>query len=513
MSYQVLARKWRPKNFDEVVGQDQIVRVLKNALSQQRLHHAYLFSGTRGVGKTTLARIFAKCLNCDIGITSTPCGKCNACLEVDKGTFIDLIEVDAASKTKIEDTRELLDNVQYLPAKGRYRVYLIDEVHMLSGHSFNALLKTLEEPPDHVKFLFATTDPHKLPMTILSRCLQFNLRSLSAEIIQRQLGHILRAEGIYYEDEALHLIGMNAKGSVRDALSLLDQAIVFGVNSVKIQDVRKMMRSIDHGKIMELLIELSKNNIKRMLELIDELAVLAIDFWDAMDGILEILHSVAVKQLLPDHISGPPADDEIVSKLASAFTKEDTQLYYQIALLAKRDLVFAANPKQGFEMMVLRMFAFYPDSSTSVNTVEFIPIKEKDELLTNKSSSVLMDNKQLDLEKLEITEPTRVVLQHCLVSKITENEVELLVDPNQKIWLNKKHEDRIREAITKYYNRPFGLTIKVGPFNMPTVGNSAKEFRQREAQKNLEAVAGNPVIRNLKENFGAELVTDFFSDS
>src|SRR3972149_8010027 len=293
MSYQVLARKWRPKNFAEVAGQEHILRALTNALTQKRLHHAYLFSGTRGVGKTTIARILAKCLNCETDITPTPCGKCDTCTEIDAGRLIDLIEVDAASRTKVEDTRDLLDNVQYLPTKSRYKIYIIDEVHMLSGHSFNALLKTLEEPPEHVKFLLATTDPQKLPVTVLSRCLQFNLKTLSPELIQKQLQHILTQENISYEDQALHQLALSANGSVRDALSLLDQAIAFGLNKIIATDVKAMLGTSDIRKIFTLLEALTANNANMILEIINLLAESATDFMSIIDDLLEILHQIS----------------------------------------------------------------------------------------------------------------------------------------------------------------------------------------------------------------------------
>lgn len=360
--YQVLARKWRPKVFPEVVGQEHVLRALTNALEQKRLHHAYLFTGTRGVGKTTIARILAKCLNCNSGVTATPCGVCDGCVEIDAGRFIDLIEVDAASRTKVEDTRDLLDNVQYLPVAGRYKIYIIDEVHMLSNHSFNALLKTLEEPPAHVKFLLATTDPQKLPVTILSRCLQFNLKRLSPDCIKAQLGKILNQEQITFEDQALLRLAVAADGSVRDALSLLDQAIAYGGGSVKASDVCAMLGSIENTYIFQLLEGLINKDANHILNTIAELAACAADFVGVLDELLSILHQLAVVQLAPNVLSNSFEDAQQIREFAAKFTADEIQLYYQIGLIGRRDLSLAPTPKIGFEMAMLRMLAFRPQS-------------------------------------------------------------------------------------------------------------------------------------------------------
>lgn len=362
MSYHVLARKYRPKSFAEVVGQEHVLQTLSNALKQNRLHHAYLFTGTRGVGKTTLGRILAKCLNCETGVTATPCGKCNACVSIDAGKFIDLIEIDAASRTKVEDMRDILQNVQYAPNNGRYKIYLIDEVHMLSGHSFNALLKTLEEPPEHVKFFLATTDKQKLPITILSRCLQFNLKNVPVEKIQAQLKNILTQENIPYEDNALLHLAIAAQGSVRDALSLLDQAIAHGANTVKITAVNAMLGTIEQDKLLKLCIALAQQNAHEIFIIINELSELAADFIYVLDELLTLLHRIALLQTVPDCTIASWENLEILQKLAQQFTKEDLQLYYQIGLIGKRDLYLAPNQKVGFEMVMLRMLAFKPES-------------------------------------------------------------------------------------------------------------------------------------------------------
>ena len=360
MSYQVLARKWRPRNFSELAGQEHVQRALINALNSERLHHAFLFTGTRGVGKTTIARILAKSLNCEKGISATPCGECSACTEINEGRFVDLIEVDAASKTKVEDTRELLENVQYVPTRGRFKVYLIDEVHMLSTHSFNALLKTLEEPPPHVKFLLATTDPQKLPVTILSRCLQFNLKRLPAELIAEHLQKILSKEQIKTEDTALALIADAADGSMRDALSLLDQALAYGAGEIKEAEVRTMLGTVDKKHVYELLQALAARDSQALLACIEQLAAHSADFDSVLNEVLTLLHHIALEQIAPHSANKQLPEQDLISPLASNISPEDTQLYYQIGLIGRRDLPLAPNPKLGFEMMMLRMLAFQP---------------------------------------------------------------------------------------------------------------------------------------------------------
>ncbi|MFJ5287051.1 DNA polymerase III subunit gamma/tau [Pseudomonas sp. NPDC088429] len=360
MSYQVLARKWRPRSFREMVGQTHVLKALINALDSQRLHHAYLFTGTRGVGKTTIARIIAKCLNCETGITSSPCGECSVCREIDEGRFVDLIEIDAASRTKVEDTRELLDNVQYAPSRGRFKVYLIDEVHMLSSHSFNALLKTLEEPPPYVKFILATTDPQKLPATILSRCLQFSLKNMTPERVVEHLTHVLTAENVPFEDDALWLLGRAADGSMRDAMSLTDQAIAFGEGKVLATDVRAMLGTLDHGQVFDVLHSLIEGDAKALLEAVRHLAEQGPDWNGVLSEILNVLHRVAIAQALPEGVDNGHGDRDRVLALAQALPAEDVQFYYQMGLIGRRDLPLAPDPRGGFEMVLLRMLAFRP---------------------------------------------------------------------------------------------------------------------------------------------------------
>lgn len=360
MSYQVLARKWRPRSFDEVAGQEHVLRALINALDNDRLHHAYLFTGTRGVGKTTLARILAKCLNCEQGVSSKACGECSACTEINEGRFIDLIEVDAASRTKVEDTRELLDNVQYLPTRGRYKVYLIDEVHMLSSHSFNALLKTLEEPPPHVKFLLATTDPQKLPVTVLSRCLQFNLKNLSPERIVDYLRNILNKENVPFEEAALWALGRAADGSMRDALSLTDQGIAHGDGKLTAAELSAMLGTIDRSTVLDICRKVAERNASAALALVENLAEHAPDYAGALAEILSIWHRVAVVQAVPGALDNSLGDQELIRELAEKTSREDVQLFYQICLLGRRDLPLAADPRSGLEMTLLRQLAFRP---------------------------------------------------------------------------------------------------------------------------------------------------------
>lgn len=368
MSYQVLARKWRPRTFREMVGQEHVLQALVNALDHNRLHHAYLFTGTRGVGKTTIARILAKCLNCESGVSSEPCGQCTACVEIAENRFVDLIEVDAASRTKVEDTRELLENVQYAPTRGRYKVYLIDEVHMLSSHSFNALLKTLEEPPPHVKFLLATTDPQRLPVTVLSRCLQFNLKNMNPERIVQHLQFVLDKELVPFEESALWLLGRSADGSMRDAMSLTDQAIAFGSGKITETEVRAMLGTIDQGAINTLMTALASLDGKALLAAVEQVSEQSPDYAGVLAELLTLLHRIAIAQALPEAVDNSHGDRERVLELAQTLAPEDVQLFYQTALLGRRDLPLAPDPRAGLEMVLLRMLAFKPQGVTDVPT-------------------------------------------------------------------------------------------------------------------------------------------------
>ncbi|MDB6043618.1 MAG: polymerase subunit gamma/tau, partial [Gammaproteobacteria bacterium] len=362
MSYTALARKWRPKKFAELVGQEHVRRALVNALETGRVHHAFLFTGTRGVGKTTIARIFAKCLNCETGVTPEPCGECAACREIDSGRFVDLIEVDAASRTKVDDTRELLDNVQYSPTRGRYKVYLIDEVHMLSTHSFNALLKTLEEPPPHVKFLLATTDPQKLPVTVLSRCLQFNLKRMPVGQIADHMKLLLEKEGIPFETSGLRLVAQAADGSMRDGLSLLDQLIAFGGGKAGEEEARAMLGTISRDHVERIAELLASMNVPELVRCARSLEEFAPDYAQVLDELSGLLVRVAMKQAVSDFEGDDLYAPELLERLAKALTPEDIQLFYQTAIVGRRDLALAPDPRTGFEMTLLRMMAFRPAS-------------------------------------------------------------------------------------------------------------------------------------------------------
>ncbi len=377
MSYQVLARKWRPRIFREMVGQEHVLKALINALDHNRLHHAYLFTGTRGVGKTTIARILAKCLNCETGVSSEPCDQCSACREISEGRFVDLIEVDAASRTRVEDTRELMDNVQYAPTRGRYKIYLIDEVHMLSNHSFNALLKTLEEPPEHVKFLLATTDPQKLPVTILSRCLQFNLKNMTPERIVAHLQKVLGEEMVPFDEAALWALARSADGSMRDALSLTDQAIGFGNGKVSETDVRSMLGTIDQQLIERLVGALVSLDAKAVLEAVADFSEHAPDYFAALNDLIGLLHRIAIAQVLPEAVDNSLGDRDQVMRFASGMAAEDVQLFYQMALMGRKDLPLAPEPRAGFEMILLRMLAFKPQGVADVPSQPLVPNTEE----------------------------------------------------------------------------------------------------------------------------------------
>jgi len=493
MNTQALARKWRPQNFENMVGQEPILRMLTNALTHQRLHHAYLFTGTRGVGKTTLARLLAKALNCETGITATPCGTCNTCVAITQGRFLDLIEVDAASRTKVEDTRDLLENVQYPPVQGRFKIYLIDEVHMLSNHSFNALLKTLEEPPPHIKFLLATTDPKRLPITVLSRCLQLNLKRVPEECICQQLQHICLAENIHYEQAALEKLAQAADGSMRDALSLLDQAIAFGGDTINLKETLIMLGSIEQDAILRLLDALATHDGKKLIAEVASLADYAPDFTQILEEILHLLHQISRIQIVKSTAS------TALQSLAHRFTAEETQLFYQIALIGRRDLAFAPSPASAFEMIMLRMLAFKPAMDTET-------------LFENKTSTTPATKTESTwpelISKLELTGLALALANNCTLTKITDNQVELTLSNKHEAMLNKKLSDRIEQALTQYYKKPMQLTIHLTSDTLLTPQKQQEEQQQQRQASATEAIKNDSHVKKIMDIFNATLDTN-----
>lgn len=503
MSYQVLARKWRPRNFQNMVGQEHILRMLTNALEQKRIHHAYLFTGTRGVGKTTLARILAKCLNCEIGITSNPCETCPTCRSIDAGQFLDLYEVDAASRTKVEDTRELLDNVLYAPTQGRYKIYLIDEVHMLSNHSFNALLKTLEEPPEHVKFLLATTDPKRLPITILSRCLQFHLKHITPEHISNYLQHICTAENISHENTALEALARSADGSMRDALSLLDQAIAYGQSNVNLADVNAMLGNMAQDDLHPLLEALATQNGNQLFTVIAHFAERAPDFQNVLADLIRIFHQLALMQIVPN----AQLTNKSLTPFVNRFTPQDLQLYYQIALLGRRDLPLAATPQQGFEMIMLRMLAFKP--GVSVETVE---PKTNDTPITPTTTIVseIMEWRDI-LPKLELSGMAYALAANCTLENMTDNKITLALSVSHQPMLNLKLKERIIEALSRYFQKTIQLEINTTTAELATpIKQEQSELTQRLA-KAKEAMMENSQIKQFLELYDASVEVSFVS--
>jgi len=551
MSYQVLARKWRPRNFSEMVGQSHVLQALINALDADRLHHAFLFTGTRGVGKTTIARILAKSLNCEQGVSSTPCGKCSACKEIDEGRFVDLIEVDAASRTKVEDTRDLLDNVQYAPTRGRYKVYLIDEVHMLSNHSFNALLKTLEEPPPHVKFLLATTDPQKLPVTVLSRCLQFNLRRLPVEQIQDYLQDTLGRENLNFEVAGLAQLAKAADGSMRDALSLLDQAIGFGGGQVLESDVRSMLGSLDRSHVLSLLSALSEGQASSVMQVVAQLAEQSPDYADVLAELISHFHYLALIQQLPDAYDESMGDKAILESLAQNISVEDIQLYYQIGLVGRRDLPLAPDPRGGFEMILLRMLAFRPESiqsgpeatptkktvsTKSTNDNQSVGVKAET-AQSIKSASVNESMAEplatADLERKSESKPEKQTAPvssikedadwHQIVSQLQLGGVDkqlamncaLLTQENDKLtlalqpasapMLTREREGRIQDALSQVYGRSMQITIEPQSVEIETPAGRDERIAAEKQASAESAIENDSNVQSIVDSFGGKV--------
>ncbi len=524
MTYQVLARKWRPSNFTEVVGQDHVVKSLINALQHNRLHHAYLFTGTRGVGKTSIARILAKAINCENLQDFNPCGLCSVCIALNEGRFLDLIEVDAASRTKVEDTRDLLDNAQYAPSHGRYKVYIIDEVHMLSGHSFNALLKTLEEPPPHVKFLLATTDPHKIPVTVLSRCLQLNLKQLSPAQIYTQMAFILEQEAIEFEVPSLKLLSRAADGSMRDGLSLLDQAIVYGNGKVTTEDVSAMLGTIAQQPVTELLDALAEGNAVEILNKINDIANLTPDFSGLLQEILIALNRIALLQQIPEAIDHEFDSDDILA-LSAKFSPEEVQLYYQIGLVGQRDLDLAPDPRGGFEMVMLRMLIFKPETQ-SKSTDKSVQVQS----MASKVMPVTIISKQGSVSpSLVISESPKAVAQdtgandwlsmivamkldgftrefanNCALDTIDDNVCTLIIDPSHV--RREKAEEALQKALQAYRGTPVKLVIKEKKNTLATPAVLLIKEREDKQQAAVEAINLDPNIQALKEHFDARIL-------
>lgn len=529
MSYQVLARKWRPRNFEEVVGQQHVLRPLINALTHDRLHHAYLFTGTRGVGKTTLARIFAKSLNCETGVTAKPCGVCSACTEIDSGRFVDLIEVDAASRTGVDDTRDLLDNVQYAPTRGRYKVYLIDEVHMFSKSSFNALLKTLEEPPPHVKFLLATTDPQKIPVTILSRCLQFNLKRLQRDEIQGQLAHVLEAESVAFDPSALELVARAAEGSMRDGLSLLDQAISFGAGEVREATIREMLGVIERRHVIELLSLLAQNDGAGLLARSEELAAQAPDYAGVLAELASALYRVSVLQVLPQDAQ---ADEAELMGFAEQTLPEEIQLWYQIALRGREDLKFAPDARIGFEMALLRMLAFRPvegdespappskvparaasleaSGTTSlqggrVDSKADAAIHREADGKAHASSSD--DSWDAIVAALNLRGLCAELARNCQMRARDGNRVDLELAPHCANLLSDRIQQQLQEALSTHLGA--SIVVKITVASDAAVATPAAKQAEQKAKKQAraeETVDADPAVQALLNTFDGELL-------
>ena len=521
MSYLVLARKWRPRSFEELVGQDHVRRALTNALDSGRIHHAFLFTGTRGVGKTTIARIFAKSLNCERGVSSKPCGECGACRDIDAGRFVDLLEVDAASRTKVDDTRELLDNVQYAPARGRCKVYLIDEVHMLSTHSFNALLKTLEEPPPHVKFLLATTDPQKLPVTVLSRCLQFHLRRLSLPLIQERLAAIAEAEKVEFEPAALRAIARSAEGSMRDALSLLDQVLAFGGGRALESEVRSLLGTLDRRHVESMLTSLAAGDGASLMACVAELDERAPDYDQALGELAAAIQRMALLQALPDLTSEDEEQDVALAGLAPRFSPEDLQLLYQIAIMARRDLDFAPDARGGFEMALLRMLAFRPETASRslASSADAAPVPAGT-ASAGKARSVAPaavaesrgaasvrqpggDEWSATVAALGLQGPASQLAAHCVLVERAVDLVKLRLDAAGEHYRRPQLEQKLAEALSNHFGTAVRLSIAVSEAEEPTPARQqarASDDRQRAAEQAIEADAN---VRTLREVFGA----------
>jgi DNA polymerase-3 subunit gamma/tau len=504
MSYQVLARKWRPRDFESLVGQEHVVRALRHALEQKRLHHAYLFTGTRGVGKTTLARILAKCLNCETGVTPRPCGKCSACVEIDAGRFVDLLEVDAATNTKVDEMRQLLETAQYAPTKARYKVYVIDEVHMLSTSAFNAMLKTLEEPPEHLKFILATTDPQKIPVTVLSRCLQFSLKQMPAPAIVQHLENVLTKEAIGFEPEALGLIARGANGSMRDALSLLDQAIAHGAGSLNARNVADMLGAIDQTYLFALIEAVAGGDAAQAVKIADDMQARSLSFDAALADLAALLLKLALAQTVPDALHDDPERGKL-AELSARIDPESLQLYYQIALQAREDLPLAPDEHGGFVMTLLRMLAFRPDG---------VEVKAAPPTSTSKPATPAAPAAKPAaagswpelVQQLALTGAARELARNSELAKRDGNTFELVVPKGKAYLAERIYTDKLKAALEQHLGAQASLKVAVGETNGVTA--AALEAGEREARRAAAAqsVQSDGFVKDLVNLFDARVV-------
>lgn len=541
MSYQVLARKWRPRSFSTLVGQEHVVRALTHALTEQRLHHAYLFTGTRGVGKTTLARILAKSLNCESGISATPCGQCSACQEIDAGRFVDLLEVDAATNTRVDEMRQLLENAVYAPTRGRFKVYVIDEVHMLSNSAFNAMLKTLEEPPEHVKFILATTDPQKIPVTVLSRCLQFNLKQMPPQAITGHLSHILEAESVPFEAPALALLARSANGSMRDALSLLDQAIAHGTGKVGESLVRDMLGTVDQDYLFTLLEAMAQGDVSAMLSVADLMTERSLSFDSALQDLAAMLTRLQVAQLAPAAIAEDTPDRNRLLALAGAIDAQTVQLAYQISVHGRHELPMAPDPHAGFVMTLLRLHAFAPRQpgegpspgkalaapraqapavkvapsriSVPARAAEapvVQPVATPAEMMPA-AQAVAADSEapgdwQSILDSLQLSGMARALAQHCELLKLGGEVVQLRLPPAHRHLIMKAAQDRLQQVLGEYCGRPLQLQIEVAEVSTLTPAAILQQEREERQDRAVAAIEQDPFVREVIDIFDATLI-------
>ena len=535
MSYQVLARKYRPRSFDTLVGQAHVVQALKNALDQKRLHHAYLFTGTRGVGKTTLARILAKSLNCEKGISSSPCGICAACSEIDQGRYVDLIEVDAASNTQVDNMRDLLDNAQYAPTQGQFKIYIIDEVHMLSKSAFNAMLKTLEEPPEHVKFILATTDPQKVPVTVLSRCLQFNLKQMPSLSISEYLEKILKEEGIAYEINALYHIAKSANGSMRDALSILDQGIAYCGGTIEETTIKQMLGAIDQSYLFNLIHAVIEQDGNKVLEIAKEMNERNLSFDAALNDLANLIQTISVAQAIPDALEASYLDRDQVITLTKQISAEQLQLLYQIAILGRRDLYLAPEEFAGFTMTLLRMLSFAPQEAiaskgitppkneTPTHTVKPEIISKPNEVLSN-AFEIKKKIEVLDEIKDEKTNETlafngnwrelvdqlklglvKALAQQSELVSFKNNEMILSIADEHKHLLNETYQKKLESSLSEYFNQRIKLVIlQKGANNSPL--KQKQEERSTLMKDTEEAMLQDQFVQSLLTEFNAEII-------